>query len=73
MQSKRLKSLLQYHNLKTSILWHLAFFKVPLSHPYMATGETIALTRWTFAGKVTSLLLNILLMLVSFSPKKQVS
>ena len=47
-----LKSLLQHHNLKASILWSLAFFIVQLSHPYMTTGKTIALTRWTFVSKV---------------------
>ena len=47
-----LKSLLQHHSLKTSILWHSAFFIVQLSHPYMTTGKTIALTRQTFVGKV---------------------
>ena len=50
-----LKSLLQHHSLKAPILWHSAFFIVQLSHPYMITGKTIALTRWTFVGKVTSL------------------
>ena len=55
-----LKSLLQHHSSKASILWHSAFFIVQLSHPYMTTGKTIALTRWTFAGKVTSLLFNML-------------
>ena len=53
-----LKSLLQHHSSKASILRHSAFFTVQLSHPYMTTGKTIALTRWTFVGKVTSLLLN---------------
>ena len=48
-----LKSLLQYHNLKASILWHSAFFTVQLSHLYMTTGKTTALTRWTFVGKVS--------------------
>ena len=51
-----LKSLLQYHSSKASILWHSAFFIVQLSHPYMTTGKTIALTRWTFVCKVMSLL-----------------
>ena len=51
-----LKSLLQHHSSKASILHHSAFFTVQLSHPYMTTGKTIALTRWTFAGKVTCLL-----------------
>ena len=55
-----LKSLLQYHSSKASILWHSAFFIVQLSHPYMTTGKTIALIRWTFFGKVTSLLFNML-------------
>ena len=52
-----LKSLLQYHSSKASILWHSAFFIVQLSHLYMTTGKTIALTRWTFVGKVVRLLL----------------
>ena len=55
-----LKSLLQHHSSKASILWHSAFFIVQLSHPYMTTGKTIALTRGTFVGKVTSLLFNML-------------
>ena len=55
-----LKSLLQHHSLKASILGHSAFFIVQLSHPYMTTGKTIALTRWTFVGKIMSLLLNML-------------
>ena len=55
-----LKSLLQHHNSKASILQHSAFLIVQLSHPYMTTGKTIALTRWTFVGKVTSLLFNML-------------
>ena len=59
-----LKSLLQYHNLKASILQCSAFFIVNLSHPYMTTGKTIALTRWTFVGKVMSLLFNMLSRLV---------
>ena len=53
-----LKSLLQHHSSKASILWHSAFFVVQLSHPYTTSGKTIALTRWTFVGKVMSLLLN---------------
>ena len=53
-----LKSLLQHHSSKASILWCSAFFIVQLSHPYMTTGKTIALTRWTFVDKVMSLLLN---------------
>ena len=55
-----LKSLLQHHNSKPSILWHSAFFMVQLSHPYITTGKTIALTIWTFVGKVMSLLFNML-------------
>ena len=53
-----LKSLLQHHSSKASILWCSAFFIVQLSHPYMTTGKTIALTRWTFLGKIMSLLFN---------------
>ena len=53
-----LKSLLQHHNSKASILWHSAFFIVHFSHPYITTGKTIALSRWTFAGKLMSLLLT---------------
>ena len=59
-----LKSLLQHHSSKASILWHSTFFTVQLSHPYMTTGKTIALTRRTFVGKVISLLLNMLSRLV---------
>ena len=55
-----LKSLLQHHSSKASIFWHSGFFTVQLSHPFMTTGKTIALTRWTFVGKVTSLLFNML-------------
>ena len=55
-----LKSLLQHHSSRASILCHSAFFIVQLSHPYMTTGKTIALTRWTFVGKVMSLLFNML-------------
>ena len=55
-----LKSLLQHHSSKASVLWHSAFFIVQLSHPYMTTGETIALTRRTFFGKIMSLLFNML-------------
>ena len=55
-----LKSLLQHHSSKASILWHSAFFTVQLSHPYMTTGKTIALIRRTFVGKVMSLLFNML-------------
>ena len=67
-----LKSLLQHHSSKASILQHSAFFIVQLSHPYMTTGKTIALTRWIFVGKVMSLLLNMLSRLVmTFLPRKQ--
>ena len=55
-----LKHLLQHHSSKASILWHSAFFMVQLSHPYMTTGKTIALTRWIFVGKGMSLLFNTL-------------
>ena len=65
-----LKSLLQHHSSKASILRRSAFFTVQLSHPYMTTGKTIALIRWTFVGKVMSLLLNMLCRLViSFLPR----
>ena len=65
-----LKSLLQHHSSKASIFWHSAFFTVQLSHPYMTTGKTIALTRWTFVGKVMSLLFNMLSRLViTFLPR----
>ena len=67
-----LKSLLQHHSLKALILWHSAFFTVQLSHPYMTTGKTIALTRWTFVGKVMSLLFNKLSRLViTFLPRSK--
>ena len=67
-----LKSLLQHHTSKASILWHSAFFTVQLSHRYITTGKTIALTRWTFVGKVMSLLLNILSRLViTFLPRSK--
>ena len=62
-----LKSLLQHHSLKASIFWHSAFFTVQVSHPYMTTGKTIALTRWTFVGKVISLLFNMLSRLILLS------
>ena len=61
---RTLKSLLQHHSAKASILQRSAFFIVQLSHPYMTTGKTIALTRWTFVGKVMSLLFNMLPRLV---------
>ena len=67
-----LKSLLQHHSSKASIFWRSAFFIVQLSHPYMTTGKTIALTRWTFIGKVMSLLFNMLSRLViTFLPRSK--
>ena len=67
-----LKSLLQHHSSKASILWHSDFFIIQLSHTYMTTGKTIDLTRWTFVGKAMSLIFNILSRLVtSFSSRKQ--
>ena len=67
-----LKSLLQHHSSKASVLRHSAFFTVQLPHPYMTTGKTIALTRWTFVGKVMSLLLNMLSRLVvTFLPRSK--
>ena len=67
-----LKSLLQHHGSKASVLWHSAFFTVQLSHPYMTTGKTIALTRRTFIGKVISLLFNMLSRLViTFLPRSK--
>ena len=67
-----LKSLLQYHSSKASILRHSAFFTVQLSHPYMTIGKNIALIRWTFVGKVISLLLNMLSRLViTFLPRSK--
>ena len=66
------KSLLQHHSSKASILRCSAFFIVQLSHPYMTTGKTIALTRWTFVGKVMSLLFNVLSRLViAFLPRSK--
>ena len=67
-----LKSLLQHHSSKASILWHSAFFIVQLSHPYMTTGKTIVLIRQTFVGKVMSLFLNMPSMLViTFLPRSK--
>ena len=67
-----LKSLLQHHSSKASILWYSAFFTVRLSHPYMTTGKTVALTRRTFVGKIMSLLWNILYRLViTFLPRSK--
>ena len=64
-----LKSLLQHHSSKASILWHSVFFIVQLLHPYMTTGKTIALTRQIFVGKVMSLLLN--MMFIAFLPRSK--
>ena len=65
-----LKSLIQHHSSKVSVLWHSTFFIVQLSHPYMTTGKTVALTGWTFVGKVMSLLFNMLSRLViAFLPR----
>ena len=67
-----LKSLLQHHSSKASVLQRSAFFIVQVSHPYMTTGEIIALTRWTFVGKVMSLLFNMLSRLViTFLPRSK--
>ena len=60
-----LKSLLQHYTSKASILWHSAFFIVQLLHPYITTGKTTALTRWTFVSKVMSLLFNMLSQIIS--------
>ena len=69
---RTLKSLLQHHSLKTSILWCSAFFMVQLSHPYVSIGKTIALSRWNFVGKVMSLLFNMLSRLViAFLPRSK--
>ena len=66
------KSLLQHHSSKASIIWRLAFFIVQLSHPHMTTGKTIALTRWTFVGKVLSLLFNMLSrLIITFLPRSK--
>ena len=67
-----LKSLLQHHSSKASILWCSVFFIVQLSHPYVTTGKTIALTRWTFVGKVMSLLFNMLsILVIAFLPRSK--
>ena len=66
-----LKSLLQHHSSKASILQRSAFFMVQLSHPYMTTGKTIALSTWTFVGKVKSLLFNMLSrLIITFLPRR---
>ena len=67
-----LKSLPQHHSSKASVLWCSAFFTVQLSHPYMTTGKTIALTRWTFVDKVMSLLFNMLSrFVITFLPRSK--
>ena len=67
-----LKSLLQHHNSEASVLQHLAFFIIQLSHPFMTTGKTTALSRWTFVGKVMSLVFNVVSRLViSFLPRSK--
>ena len=69
---RTLKSPLQHHNSKASILWYSAFFMVQSSHPYITTGKTIALTIWTFVGKVKSLLFNILsIFVITFLPRRK--
>ena len=66
------KSLLQYHNLKASVLWHSAFFMVQLTHPYVTTGKIIALTRQTFVGKVMFLFFNVLSrLIITFLPRSK--
>jgi len=75
LQSKELSRVLrvQHHSSKASILWHSAFFMLQLSHPYMTTGKTIALIRWTFIGKVMSLLFNTLSrFVIAFLPRSKV-
>ena len=72
LQSKELKNLLQHHSSKASILRCSAFFTVQLSHPYMTTGKTIALTRWTSVGKLMSLLYNMLSrLIIAFLPRSK--
>ena len=72
LQSKGLKSLLQHHSSKASMLWHSAFFIVQLTRPYVTTGKTIALTRQTFVGKAMSLLFNMLSrFVIAFLPKSK--
>ena len=67
-----LKSLLQYHSSKASILWRSAFFIVQFPHPYMTTGKTIALSRWTFVGEVMSLLFKMLSrLIIVFLPRSK--
>ena len=72
LQSKGLKSFLQHHSLKASILRPSAFFMAPLSHPYMTIGDTTALTTWTFVGKVMTLLFNMLSkFIIAFLPRRK--
>ena len=72
LQSKGLSSLFQHHSSKASILQHSAFFTVQLSHPYMTSGKTIALTRRTFVGKIMSLLFNMLSrLIITFLPRRK--
>ena len=72
MQSKGLSRVLQHHNSKALTLQHSAFFMVQLSHPYMAAGKTIALTRWTFVSKEMSLLFNMLSrFVIAFLPRSK--
>ena len=72
LQNKGLSNLLQHHNSKASILQCLVFFKVQFSHSYITTGKTITMTRWTFVGKVMSLLFNMLSRLViAFLPRSK--
>ena len=72
LQFKGLSRILQHHSSKASILWHSAFFIVQLSHPYMTTGKTIALSRWTFVSQVMSLFFNMLSRLViAFLPRSK--
>ena len=66
-----LKSLLQHHSSKASSLWRSSFFRVQLSHSYMTTGKTIALTRWNFVDKVMSLLFNMLCRFIAFLPRSK--
>ena len=66
-----LKSLLQHHSSKATILWHSAFFIVQLSHPYMTSGKTIALSRWTFVGKVFLLFNMLSRLVIAFLPRSK--
>ena len=69
---RTLKSILQHHSSKALVLWHSAFFMVQFSHPFMTTGNSVALTTWTFVGKVMSLLFNMLSRLViAFLPRRK--